>query len=305
MKGFLTRTVTALILIGIVVFFIWLSVAYNPIAIDSLMLLFAIMAACEMLSAFKKSGHYPFRLPVILFGLAAYPLYYFFDVRGLILAFMAAVIMTLVMFTFSETAAPKNGAEYNPFDTDARNPKVKTVGDLGITVFTMVYPLLFVISAAMLTKHYNPAVMLIMAVSFPIAADTLAYYVGSLLKGPKLCPKVSPKKTISGAIGSLFGGILAAMVVFLVFDRFNLLNVGWVPFTESHVLNGIIFGVLGALSAVVGLLGDLAGSKLKRALGIKDFGTIFPGHGGIIDRIDSIMFTIVFLNIAIPIAYLL
>jgi CDP-diglyceride synthetase len=275
------------------------------VAADILMLLFAVTAACEMLSAFKKSGRYPFRAPVLLFAVAGYPAYYFFDARGMIVAFMVSAVVALVMFTFSETAAPKRSEGYNPFDIENRSPRLKTAEDLGITVFIMIYPFMFTLATAILTRYYNAVVILVMAISFPIMADTLAYYVGSLVKGPKLCPKISPKKTVSGAVGSLFGGILAAVAVFILFDLFKVIDVGFVSFTDSMVADGFIFGALGALSAVVGLLGDLAGSKLKRALGLKDFGSVFPGHGGIIDRIDSIMFTVIFFNVAIPIAYAL
>lgn len=108
------------------------------------------------------------------------------------------------------------------------------------------------------------------------ATDTGAYAVGRLLDGPKLAPRISPGKTVAGAVGGLLSGALAAgaLGVLLGLDR---------PFP--------LWLALGAVVAVAGQLGDLAESLLKRSLGVKDLGRLFPGHGGAMDRLDSVLFT--------------
>lgn len=103
--------------------------------------------------------------------------------------------------------------------------------------------------------------------------DTGALIVGNLLKGPKLWPALSPNKTWSGSLGGALAGTLAAALVFLVL--------------RSNPWHGALLG-LGA--SVVGQLGDLFESFLKRKVGRKNSGSLIPGHGGVLDRIDSMLF---------------
>ncbi len=105
--------------------------------------------------------------------------------------------------------------------------------------------------------------------------DTAAYYVGSAIGKHRLYEAVSPKKSIEGAIGGLFGSL--AGTLFAKFTFFQQLS-----FTDA-VATALVIGI-------VGQLGDLFESLLKRSFGVKDSGTIFPGHGGVLDRMDSIIF---------------
>ena len=123
--------------------------------------------------------------------------------------------------------------------------------------------------------------------------DTFAYLVGRTLKGPKLAPKISPNKTISGAIGGLLGGIIGSMLVYLIINCIGGL---------SEVLNFVSwwhFLLIGAIGSACGQIGDLFESKLKRNAGIKDSGNIFPGHGGMLDRIDAMIFISTFVYVVI------
>ena len=139
----------------------------------------------------------------------------------------------------------------------------------------------------------------------PVFCDSMAYWVGSTVKGPKLCPKISPKKTISGAIGGLLGAMIAAVAMFLFFEYFNVLpDIGYVPFTtDTPWKSALIYLAIGFVGGIVSQVGDIAASKIKRCIGVKDYGNIFPGHGGAMDRIDSIMYTLVLLLIAFTIIY--
>lgn len=111
-------------------------------------------------------------------------------------------------------------------------------------------------------------------------SDMLAYAVGRLCGKHKLAPHVSPKKTIEGSIGGLLGGAAGIVIFGLCMDHF--FNTGF------SVLPLFIAGIFGVAA---GQLGDLSMSLIKRNVGIKDFGRIFPGHGGVLDRFDSILFT--------------
>ncbi|MCC8015555.1 MAG: phosphatidate cytidylyltransferase [Eubacterium sp.] len=114
---------------------------------------------------------------------------------------------------------------------------------------------------------------------FAFASDTGAYFVGVKFGKHRLAPVLSPKKSIEGAVGGLItSGIVSAVYYFAYSDSFTL----------SHGVLVFAFGVLGSVFAQ---MGDLAASAVKRESGIKDYGSIFPGHGGVLDRFDSVLFT--------------
>jgi len=121
-------------------------------------------------------------------------------------------------------------------------------------------------------------------------SDTMALFVGITVKGPKLCPSLSPKKTISGAVGGLIGGFAGAMIVFGVchipFLSDLSIFVEKIPFYH--------FAVMGIAGSVFTQTGDLVASYFKRSCGIKDFSNTFPGHGGFMDRLDGLMFNSIF-----------
>lgn len=108
--------------------------------------------------------------------------------------------------------------------------------------------------------------------------DTFAYFTGKALGRHKLCPNLSPNKTIEGAIGGVIGCGLSCILFGFIISRFGL-NVDYLR----------LFG-LGLCGSVGAQLGDLTASAVKRQCGIKDYGNLFPGHGGILDRCDSILF---------------
>ena len=110
------------------------------------------------------------------------------------------------------------------------------------------------------------------------AADIFAFLVGNLLKGPKLWPRFSPNKTWTGFVGGLFGGALVGGLITLI------------PFPKSHGPSFIAALAIGFLAALAGMAGDLWESMLKRRFGVKDSGDLIPGHGGLLDRVDGLMF---------------
>ena len=109
--------------------------------------------------------------------------------------------------------------------------------------------------------------------------DTTAYYTGRFFGKNKLCPKVSPKKTIEGSIGGLLGSSIACGVFGIIISKY-------VP--DIAVYN---YFIIGAICGVFCQFGDLVASSIKRFVGIKDYSNLIPGHGGILDRFDSILFS--------------
>lgn len=122
--------------------------------------------------------------------------------------------------------------------------------------------------------------LLIMALCGAWIADTGAYFTGVAFGKHKLCPEISPKKTIEGFIG----GILTTGIVYAV--AFCIRDGG---FNFSTALFSFI---MGAVCAVIGTVGDLSASMVKRQIGFKDYGKIMPGHGGLMDRFDSVLFVL-------------
>ena len=112
-------------------------------------------------------------------------------------------------------------------------------------------------------------------------ADIGAYFSGVALGKTKLCPEISPKKTVEGFIGGLVSNTLLFVLIFLFYAKANGLYFG--------LLEALKAGLLGLVCAGISVLGDLTASVIKRQKGIKDYGNIMPGHGGVMDRFDSVL----------------
>ncbi len=112
-------------------------------------------------------------------------------------------------------------------------------------------------------------------------SDTCAYVAGVTLGKHKMTPRLSPKKTYEGAAGGLLGGTLGSMILGTIY----------VIVHKSGAVSILSFGLMGLIGSFVSMCGDLAASAIKRNNNVKDYGHIIPGHGGILDRFDSVIFT--------------
>ena len=119
--------------------------------------------------------------------------------------------------------------------------------------------------------------------------DTFAYFTGSLLGKHKMCPNISPKKTVEGAVGGVIGAALLAAGIM----------VGYI--CSAITMNYVEVVIIALLLALISMVGDLSASVIKRNFGVKDFGNVVPGHGGVMDRFDSGLFVIAALNAIIMI----
>jgi phosphatidate cytidylyltransferase len=136
-------------------------------------------------------------------------------------------------------------------------------------------------------KGYNPKILISIFVLI-WTNDTFAYLVGKKWGKNKLFPSVSPKKTIEG----FMGGVIFTCIASVFLSKFYI---------ESKVL--YIWLVIAVIVSIFSTLGDLIQSKFKRVAGVKDSGNIMPGHGGILDRLDSIIFVVPFINLFYLILY--
>ncbi|MGL5615706.1 MAG: phosphatidate cytidylyltransferase [Sarcina sp.] len=159
------------------------------------------------------------------------------------------------------------------------------VGFIYVGVF---FSLIFLVNGM---KAGDFLVWLIFIASF--GCDTFAYYSGKLFGKHKLCPKVSPKKTIEGSIGGMVGAAIICGIFGFIISRYC--NVTVLPLW-NYPLIGLICGVFSQF-------GDLAASSIKRYVGVKDYSHLIPGHGGILDRFDSILFSSIVVYFYLTIAF--
>lgn len=138
---------------------------------------------------------------------------------------------------------------------------------------------------------YSAIFYTLLALGAAWLADTGAYFCGRFFGKHKLAPTVSPKKTVEGSIG----GIITNIICFI------LLGALYSAILGEYSVNYLNLAIIGLLSAPVGMMGDLVFSVIKRQNNVKDFGTIMPGHGGVLDRFDSVILTAPFIMLVIRI----
>lgn len=150
--------------------------------------------------------------------------------------------------------------------------------DVAVTMFSVIFvPFMFsFIKLLLLLPHGR--IYLLLAFGCSTATDTFAYEIGSRFGKHKLTP-VSPKKSIEGSLAGIIGTMVVCAVISFVTNTYFDTN-----------FNIILVVLMGAVLSVVGQIGDLAASSVKRYCGVKDFGNLMPGHGGVLDRFDSILF---------------
>jgi phosphatidate cytidylyltransferase len=156
--------------------------------------------------------------------------------------------------------------------------------------FALLYPFSFstLILIGKETLEFS-AFYLLLAFSAAWVSDTGAYFTGLALGKRKLCPEISPKKTVEGAIGGLISAVVAFVVISVIFTSIY----------DNLTVNYLYLLIIAPIASVLGMIGDLSASVIKREYGIKDYGNIMPGHGGVMDRFDSILFVLPFIYLVI------
>ncbi len=159
----------------------------------------------------------------------------------------------------------------------------KSYKDILANGFLTLYITLSVGCIWLMKERFGTAQMLLIFIC-AWSTDTFAYFSGKLFGKHKLIPNVSPNKTVEGAIGGVIGAmVISVAYLFVVKEVMNLDILTW----SNVYVQGAVTGLIGGAFSQVG---DLVASSIKRDTGIKDFGWIFPGHGGFMDRFDSVIF---------------
>ncbi len=138
------------------------------------------------------------------------------------------------------------------------------------------------------TYGWDAAFLFVLCAGIAWGGDVMAYFSGYLFGKHKLAPKLSPKKTIEGAVGGIIGSVvISALMMFAYSSLTHISSPGLLVSTSN---NYFALAVIAAIGSCLGVIGDLFASAVKRQSGIKDYGNIMPGHGGVMDRFDSVLF---------------
>jgi len=240
------------------------------------------VALYEMISATKAGGYNPQVIPLCIILVISYPIVKLFPFLPFpffaggyhgILIFVVISILLLFLFYV--------------FDTRV------TFNNFLVSLFLLFYPILPLVVAFQLINQFG-MIPLLLAVGSAMMADAFAYYFGSLIKGPKIFPKISPNKTYSGFFMGLLGGAVGAIIVYAMFE------LAPIPLNRVAIFSDLyepwlFFPLIGVALGLIGEIGDLIASRIKRCMNIKDFGKVLGSHGGIIDRLDSLMVAVVFM----------
>ena len=222
----------------------------------------------EVFRALGQAGHRPVQWPSWLCLILSIPLYRMVGSVALLLPLVAGACMlisTMVMFR--------------------SEPRLEDILMSAMPLACVLLPGMCMLGLQNAPEKSQQLLLTILAFGTPLMGDTLAYFIGSRFGVRKLCPAVSPNKSVEGAAAGLLGSILFSMLMCGIFSIFTKMPPLW------H------FVVLGLLGGLAGQMGDLFASLIKRHCGIKDFGNIIPGHGGMMDRLDSVYWSTVVMYI--------
>lgn len=263
MGSFLKRTLAAVVMLPVVIGALWEGYPY----IDALVLVVGAVLSWEWGNMVKN------RTPSV------YTTAYIFSMAVSLLIYDSVVIWAVILLTslFVWLKASKE-----------THRRLLTLGvpyiSIGVGSLMWIYHDVFM---AYPYSFYMTLWFCLMVWSMDIGA----YIVGSNLKGPKLAPKISPNKTWSGLIGGIVFAVAVSVLYFHAIYYFADINI-----VNLDANTQTLFGVLGGAIAAVSQIGDLIESAIKRRLGVKDSSNLIPGHGGVFDRIDGLIF-------AAPIVY--
>ena len=202
----------------------------------------------------------------------------------------ACVIYMVVIFVY-ELIIAKEYKLGQAFSTTINSLMVMVYPALLVSVFCVINHM-EAFTTLNIDTPYLSLILIIFIWGIALLSDTCAYLVGSTLHGPKLCPKISPNKTWSGAIGGVLGGVLMGVITYFVIKNVPSMS----AILTGTKLNLAWLMILGGLGSVVSQVGDIFESYLKRKAGVKDSGNFMPGHGGMLDRVDALMFCLVFVG---------
>lgn len=159
-----------------------------------------------------------------------------------------------------------------------KNMKISII-DIAITLFGICYIVLFILFIPLMAGEENGKIYIWYIFIISWGTDIFAYLVGKRF-GKHKFSKISPNKSIEGCVAGIVGAVVLALIYTFFVNKFALV----------HVISYVAITIVAIILSIVGQFGDFSASSIKRFVGIKDFSNLIPGHGGILDRIDSLIF---------------
>ncbi len=251
----LARLITAIIGIP---FVIWILVS-GGVVIQGIGACVSVIAMYEYLK--EISNKYTPMKGLAIVAVGAYILGYQYFVANytLYVSFIMLIMLIISVFTY---------------------PKY-TISDISMTLFGIIYVGLLLGTLISIRASEYGIFWVVMLFITAWGSDTWAYFVGRACGKRKLAPELSPKKTVEGAIGGIIGSGIMVYGFSVAMNYY-----GYIKISGTWM---IVLVILSGVCAILSQIGDLAASSIKRNVGAKDFGSIFPGHGGVLDRFDSIL----------------
>lgn len=244
--------------------------AWLPILINIFIALVIGIAVGEFLHAVGLIRHLQMTIPSVLFGVSL-PILIIWDCIPLVWYAYTAIMLCMLIFFHKQITFKEFAYAYS---------------------MTLIITLSMSCIVALAQNDPVHAVFyFVFVVAMPWLADAGAYFVGSFLGKHKLCPEISPKKTVEGAVGGVIVGVILTCLIALLFET--------CIFSDSSKVNYISLAIMSLVGSVLSVFGDLSFSLIKRSCKIKDFGNLIPGHGGILDRFDSVIFVAPFIFVAV------
>ncbi len=272
------RIITAAILIILMSLGIW----FQGWPLRVMLLASMLMSTSEMYRAFRRIGYDPVRWSGYVYCvLAVLAQAYYANLTGGVFASISPAMFALIIgLLLAMTVIVFKGKV--AFDS------------MVSTVFPMLYPGLFfslIITLQDLDTRMASTLALILTFFIASVNDTFALFIGLRFGRHRLSPQISPRKSVEGAVAGLVSSVLFAMLVPWIAMRIAPSH----PQLQAQLAASPLpplwaFAILGLVAGGLSQIGDLVASLVKRHCGIKDFGTIFPGHGGMLDRMDGILF---------------
>lgn len=270
---------------------------------DALALILMVGSIVEMCLACKFSNKKVNKVLVFVYPAILACIYIFTNTFELALLLqVASILLMFIILMAKELITNTIVRKRGEIEQNEAELNKSLLNETKNTLEIMLYPTTLLGFLMGINHHFElnvGYVGIIMVFAISMFTDVFAYLFGSLLKGPKMAPEISPKKSISGMIFGAIGGMLAAGLGYLLFVHFGLIGN---PFKGVDLgVTIAMFVILGVVGTFLTQFGDLVSSAYKRKVGIKDFGSIFPGHGGFMDRVDGQMFTAVLIYIVFAI----
>lgn len=312
MKKRVLSSIYILLIIGVFFALRFLEIS----AFDFLILAINLIGAYEVSICYTQNKRHNFLYAILFFVLSNYlglTICFAYDLKIIfpILILLANLCLSIIfMFLLGKIQKEQVIQDFNSLKDETLDFKIYLKQRYVTTIKVLIYPCLILstlyfinnisrLSFDVLKNNVDLGWYILLSVfTVSMSTDTFAFFVGKLLKGPKLAPKISPKKTISGAIGGLVFGIISSVALFLIFNIFEAYNV---LFNKIN-LNVWHIAMIAMEASIANQIGDLVESAIKRKIGVKDFGNLFPGHGGIMDRVDGLSFVSVVILVIYVIA---